>query len=88
MEYMRISLIIAQWVFYIGLLFSSWWYIALPLAIWLTLSYGLTLPVLTAVLIDGYFNAFANIPYLTLTVLGCGVCVLLLRPYFFMSRNT
>lgn len=78
---MRVTLSVLQWIVFVGLLVSNWWWLALPLVAWLIFSQNLLLPLLIAVLVDGYFNAWSSLPYLSLTVFGVGLFVVLLRPY-------
>ena len=80
-----VTLLLAGTAF-IGLLASSWWWLVLPLAVWLTMVSGLFVPVIVAVLIDGYFNAFAQVPYVSLVVAGLAVTTWVLRPYLYSTK--
>ena len=82
---MRMSLIFVRWSMFLGLLYSGWWFLVVPFVAWIVLSDGLLLPVIMAILFDGYYDAFTEFPYVALTVLGCGLGIIILRPYLYTT---
>lgn len=83
---MRLFLFGLQWMCYLSGLFTGWWFLIIPCTFWLVWSHGLLIPVVVAVLADGYFGAWNSIPYLTVSVIVLGSALLFIRPYFYTIR--
>lgn len=67
-------------------LFLGWWFIWLPVLLWYAVYENTWWVVILAVVIDGYYGAFYEIPHQSLAVLLIAIMMHLLRPYIFTQQ--